>query len=106
MNKLYSLLDVKAESLTPPFCASNDEVAKRMVLLSLKNAGEVPPNQYPQDFVLMYLGDLSNEGIAACSPMRSVGNLLNIMTELASRQSVFKDALSRNKNIENSPENA
>lgn len=105
MNKLYSLLDVKAESMTPPFCAQNDELAKRMLALSLKNAGEVPPNQFPQDFCLMCLGELTNEGVKAYSPCRNVGILLNILAELEARQSAAKNALSRDKNAENSPEN-
>lgn len=104
-NKLYAILDVKAESMTPPFCAYNDELAKRMTVASLKNAGDVPPNQFPQDFCLMCLGELTNEGIKPLTPVRSVGNLLNVMAEMAARQQVADNTLSRDKTPENSPEN-
>ena len=105
-NKLYAVLDVKAESMTPPFCAYNDELARRMICTSLKNAGDIPPNQFPQDFCLMCLGELTNEGVEPLKPARSIGNLLNIMAEFEARQLAAKNALSRDKNAENSPENA
>lgn len=104
-NKLYSILDVKAETMTPPFCAYNDELAKRMICTSLQNAGAVPPNQFPQDFCLMCLGELTNEGVEPLKPARSIGNLLNIMAEMSARQQVAENALSRDKIPENSSEN-
>lgn len=48
---VYSVFDVKSKVFSQPFCAINDDVARRM-FHSLVNDGQSVPSAHPADFSL------------------------------------------------------
>lgn len=58
--KLYSVVDVKADIYSPPFVSPNHGVATRM-FTELVNGPEGLPTKYPGDFKLVYIGEFDNE---------------------------------------------
>ena len=53
---IYSILDTKAQEFSPLFLAPTEQVAKRMVLESMKGPGNLM-GAYPEDFLLYTVGD-------------------------------------------------
>lgn len=56
MKKLYAIYDVKSETHTPPFVASNEHDAARQMASALMSSPTIPPAIYPEDFYLVQLG--------------------------------------------------
>ena len=65
--QMYALLDTKAERCTPPFLASTDNEAARLVAISVARSGTLPA-EYPEDFVLIRVGEW-NEATGVISPI-------------------------------------
>lgn len=56
---MYSIHDLKAKIWNPPFIASNDEEAQRMVMTAM--LGESQLSMYPEDFRLYVLGTYNQD---------------------------------------------
>lgn len=57
---LYSVKDTKLGKFAQPFCAPNDDIAKRM-LTSTISAGNNNIAEFPEDFQLFKLGKYEEE---------------------------------------------
>lgn len=55
LQRIYSVYDEKAEEFSPPFYATNDRMAQRIVVESSKGNGSML-GAYPEDFKLYALG--------------------------------------------------
>lgn len=78
----YSVYDEKAGSFTPPFLAKNDEVAKRVLIQSMRALPDCPLIDYPADFTLFAIGswDCDNGIVTPFEVKRNIGNVLQIMS--------------------------
>lgn len=75
IEKLYSVYDHKAEMCIAGIIrVPNDEVARRHFHDALRNQ-ESPLSQHPEDYDLMYLGDIdTTEGMITNNTPRIVGS--------------------------------
>lgn len=79
--KLYSLYDSKAGTFAPPMVFPSDAVALREILAAVRNSPQIPPAQYPEDFVIFALALWSDvDGVKPLSTPESFGTVLQIMT--------------------------
>lgn len=79
--KLYSLFDTKAGTFAPPMVFSSDAVALREIVAAVRNSPQIPPAQYPEDFVIFALALWDDvEGIKPIATPESFGTVLQLMT--------------------------
>lgn len=79
--KLYSLFDTKAGTFAPPMVFPSDAVALRDILGAVRNSPQIPPAQYPEDFVIFALALWDDaEGVKLLSTPESFGTVLQLMT--------------------------
>lgn len=79
--KLYSLYDTKAGTFAPPMVFPSDAVALREILGAVRNSPQIPPAQYPEDFVIFALALWDEtEGVKPMATPESFGTVLQIMT--------------------------
>lgn len=72
--RLYSILDVKAELFSPPFVAQNHGVASRMFAQLVNSGGEELPARYPGDFKLVCIGEWDAvEGVVVATDHLTIG---------------------------------
>ena len=76
---IYSVFDKKAVSFSPLFIAQNDEVAKRMVSVSLLD--DTMLSHSPSDFALYHLGefDTNTGNVSGISPVNIVCEVLSLI---------------------------
>lgn len=54
---LVSLLDVKAETYTPPHPVQNEETAKRELAMLVNSKDKTLISEHPEDFILFAVGE-------------------------------------------------
>jgi len=76
---IYSVYDKKALSFSPLFIAENDDVAKRIVFMSM--ASNTMLSSSPSDFSLYRLGefDSNNGNVSGISPVMLVCEVLSLI---------------------------
>lgn len=76
---IYSVFDKKAVSFGPLFTAENDEVAKRLVCVSL--CKDTLLSSAPADFSLYCLGeyDSDNGSVSGISPVNLICEVLSLI---------------------------
>lgn len=79
--KLYALYDTKAGTFAPPMVFPSDAVALREILQAVRNSPQIPPAQYPEDFVVFALALWDDvDGIKPMATPESFGTVLQLMT--------------------------
>lgn len=58
--RLYSIVDLVAESATVPFVAENDDHARRLVYDSFASNPQAIQSRHSEDFVLVSIGEFDN----------------------------------------------
>lgn len=79
--KLYSLFDTKAGTFAPPMVFPSDAVALREILGAVRSSPQIPPAQYPEDFVVFALALWDDtDGVKPMTTPESFGTVLQLMT--------------------------
>lgn len=78
--RMYSLHDTKAGRFTPPFLASSDEEAKRIVYMTASTGQASMLSQFPGDFTLYMVGTWDEDnGTVVPVELENLGNAFVIM---------------------------
>ena len=98
--QLYSLLDTKAERCAPPFLASTDNEAARLVAISVARSGTLPA-EYPEDFVLIRVGewDETTGVVTPCVPI-TIQNVRALLQALGRPSSALLPEEAKGENSE------
>lgn len=95
--KLYTILDTKGDRCTPPFAATTDAEAKRIIMVAVFGSGTLP-SQYPEDFVLIGIAEWDEQTgvVAGYDVPVTIGNLEAIKTSFE-RLKATKDSKEEEK---------